>query len=301
MTQAVADNPTVVAAGKRLPGLLVIGAMKASTTAFAELLSRHPRVWFSPEKEPHYFTAKDYGEPEALDRYADLFAGAPRGAVLAEASTGYSKLPDLGPTPQRIRETLGSPKLIYLVRDPVERIVSNYHHSHLAGHYPPGETLGWVIDADPIVVTASRYVQQIEAYEAEFGADSLLVLTTDELHADPRSAMRRVERHLELPPHDWPERMPSRNSRGDLGASLAAERIVPGSALGVLRRLLPAWLKSRLKQSIRSTPPPAPSEEELLRAQSLIEDDLVRLVERLGERIEHWPSVRRMRERRAAT
>lgn len=282
--------------------MLVVGAMKASTTAFVELLSRHPGVWFSAEKEPHYFTSPDYGDTKAFDRYAALFTGAPDGAILAEASTGYTKLPDLGPTPQRLREVLGEPKLIYLIRDPVARIVSNYHHSHLAGHYPPGETLRWVIDADPIVVTASRYAQQIAAYHDEFGPEAMLVLTTDELHANPGAAMRQVEAHLGLSPYeDWPAHMPSRNSRGDLGGSLAAQRIAPGSLLNVLRRFVPSGIKSRLKASLAPPPAPAPLEDELQYAQSLIEDDLARLVEMLGDRIDSWPSVQRMRKRRGAT
>ncbi|MEO0530273.1 MAG: sulfotransferase [Planctomycetota bacterium] len=290
------------ATSPRLPGILVIGAMKASTTAFVELLSRHPGVWFSPEKEPHYFTSPDYGDADALRRYADLFAGAPDDAILAEASTGYSKLPDLGPTPQRIRELLGEPKLIYLLRDPVARLVSNFHHSRLAGHYSAGLTLRQAVEADPILVTASLYARQIAAYHEEFGPDALLVLTTDELHANPGAAMRQVERHLELDPFaDWPEDLPSRNSRDDLGGSLAAQRIAPRSVLGMLRRFVPAGIKSRVKASLAPPPAPAPSEDDLRYAQSLIEDDLAELVEMLGERIESWPSVLRLRDRRGGT
>ncbi|TWT97601.1 Sulfotransferase domain protein [Botrimarina colliarenosi] len=284
----------------RLPGMLVIGAMKASTTAFYELLTRHPGVWMPSVKEPHYFTAKDYGEDGALRRYAALFQDAPQGVLLGEASTGYSKLPDLGPTPQRVRETLGAPRLIYLVRDPVDRIVSNFRHSHLAGHYQNGLSLTEAVQCDPILVTASLYARQIRAYHDEFGAEGLLVLTTDELHGDPRAAMSRVESFLGLPPlrslqADWPEEMPRANSQRDLSQSVAAGRLAPEPLRRLTRRLLPSAAVRALKRLVpvsKSSHPIAP--HEILLLQSLVQDDLADLRGLLGERIDRWPSVARM-------
>ena len=102
-----------------LPNTLIIGAMKASTTLLYTMLGRHPRVWFPAEKEPHYFTAPDYDDPAAWERYRALFKPCPADArVIAEASTNYSKQPHFGDTPGRLRAKLGEPKLVYILRDP---------------------------------------------------------------------------------------------------------------------------------------------------------------------------------------
>lgn len=301
MTTAAASPTTLRPGDKlRLPGLLILGAMKASTTSFYELLSRRPGVWFPAEKEPHYFTASDYGEPAALRRYARLFADAPEGALLGEASTGYTKLPRLGPTPQRIRETLGEPRLIYLLRDPVERLISNYRHSQLAGHYREDLTLAEAIECDPILVTASLYARQIRAYHEEFGEDALLLITTDELHANPRPVMQQVDAFLGLPPHEaWPEKMPSSNSQGDLARYRTAQRLGPLADLA--RKVLPKGLASSAKRLVpasKAKAPCPPTAEEIGLVQSLIADDLADLVTLLGDRIAGWPSVARLHKGR---
>lgn len=298
MTTAAAPSTDQPAAqGLRLPGVLIIGAMKASTTSFYELLLRHPGVWMPREKEPHYFTSDEYGDPAALTRYATLFADAPAGCLLGEASTGYTKLPRLGPTPQRIRETLGAPRLIYLLRDPVERVVSNYRHSQTAGHYADDLSLADAVECDPILVTASRYAHQIRAYHAEFGEDALLTITTNELHADPAGVMRRVESFLGLEPLTvWPDQLPASNSQGDLARHRATRRL--GPLVGVARRVLPGSVLSRMKRLIpqpRSAASPGPTPEEVDLLQGLIEDDLRDLVTLLGDRIADWPSVVRLR------
>lgn len=111
---------------KRLPNMLIIGAKKASSTLLYELLCQHPQVWMPQEKEPHCLvTASD---PDKIrEQYARLFEPAPDSAlILGEASTGYTTMPYNGPIPRRIQQALGQPKLIYILRDPVERLISNY-------------------------------------------------------------------------------------------------------------------------------------------------------------------------------
>lgn len=280
--------------GLRLPNLLVIGAMKASTTTFYELLSRHPQVWFPDEKEPHYFTSARYGEEQAFRDYAALFTAAPAGAVVGEASTGYTKLPHLGPTPGRIRETLGEPKLIYLLRDPVERVVSNFRHSWCAERMTP-PSLAETVKSDPILLDASRYHSQLRAYWDEFGADAVLIITTDELHSDPSRAMQQVEAYLEIPPFSaWPLDLPASNSGQDVTRTITARRFAP-SATAWAHRSLPQAGRKFLKRLIPArgrhyevTP------EDIHTVQREIEPDLAELVNVLGERIGHWPSVRRM-------
>jgi hypothetical protein len=48
------------------PNLLAIGAMKASTTLLYDMLRRHPEVWFSEEKEPHYFTDPNFAAADCV-------------------------------------------------------------------------------------------------------------------------------------------------------------------------------------------------------------------------------------------
>ncbi len=282
------------------PNLIVIGAMKASTTTFYELISRHPQVWFSGEKEPHYFTSPDYGDSAAWQGYLNLFEAAPQTAkYIGEASTGYSKYPHFGDTAQRLCDDLRDPRLIYLIRDPVERTISNYRHAYLSGHYPVGTRLGEAIERDPILIDASCYARQIAAYRSVFEEERFLILTTDNLHAQPRQVMRRVEAFLELDAFDgWDAPLPQSNSKQALGRSLALQSMLPKSLINFARACVPATLRDRAKALAASkVEVPAVTEDERNLIFTRIISDLIELRSVIDSDISSWPSVLRMGER----
>lgn len=281
------------------PNLLVIGAMKASTTLLYEMLGRHPQVWFPSEKEPHYFTSRDYGTAKAYEDYLALFAPCPpMKQFVGEASTGYTKTPYLGPTPKRIGATLGVPKLIYILRDPVQRTISNFKHAFARGYYPRDYCISRAVVEDPIIVGASLYSRQLAAYEEEFGGGSVLVVIAEDLHRRPLAVMREIEAFLGAESFDgWSAPVRTVNSSVDVRRAAVLERYVGRhAALRRLSRHTPSWLKSALRCApLRSpSPPPVTAEDERC-IFNLLAEDLVALRERLGGSIDCWPSVRMLR------
>ena len=103
---------------------MLIGAQKSGTTALAQQLGGHPRICLSSEKEPASSTSSDDWR-SGLDAYHALFAPAP-GQLCLEASTMYTFLPEFGGTHDRIHDYNPDVKLLYVMRDPVERMLSNY-------------------------------------------------------------------------------------------------------------------------------------------------------------------------------
>ena len=286
-----------LAPSDKVPNLIVIGAMKASTTTFYELITRHPNIWFPSEKEPHYFTSPDYGKPKAWQEYLQLFDAPPSAIYIGEASTGYSKLPHFGNTPVRLQQTHNHPKFIYLVRDPVQRTVSNYQHSYLTGHYAEGTTLTEAVENDPILIDASCYARQIRAYWQVFGKEALLILPTDQLHAEPTDVMQLVEAFLKLPPFEgWETSLPQSNSRQALNQSLKLQAVLPKPLLNLLRKLLPAPMRDKLK-NLATSPPALPPVTDADRqfVFTRLADDLRDLLTILDEAplpwLASWPSV----------
>ena len=285
-----------------LPNTLIIGAMKASTTLLYTMLSQHPRVWFPSEKEPHYFTAPEYDQAEAWDKYRALFAHRPSDAtIIAEASTNYTKQPHFGDTPGRIRKKLGEPKLIYILRDPVARVISNYRHSYVTNRYDAGTTAEQALDRDPILIAASRYAEQLDAYHHEFGKDSVHVVIAERLHQDPMREMSAVARYLGIDPIDgWHKTPKAVNAIGELAASDRADRLLGPAMRRRIASLIPAGLKQRIKSAVAkdvAVPDVAPATRD--RIYHAIADDLARLHDALGERIDCWPSTQRLTDQSA--
>ena len=174
----------------KLPTFIVIGAMKSGTTSLFHYLQSHPQVFMSPLKEVDFF-AEELNWSRGLDWYRRQFTGAGPGTVaLGEASTSYSKYPSYSGVPDRIAATLPDVRLIYVVRDPVDRIRSHYQHRSLIG--AEREPIEIAVLKDPRYVDTSRYAYQIEQYMRVFPRESLLVVSSEGLRSDRERTIRRI-------------------------------------------------------------------------------------------------------------
>jgi len=124
--------------GLRLPNFFIIGANKAGTTSLHYYCGQHPEIFMSENKEPMFFTAKgplptNSGELDnrnirlfyqyfTLQEYMGLFASATE-PVRGEASTSYLSNPK---STMWIRKLVPDAKLIVILRDPIERAISDY-------------------------------------------------------------------------------------------------------------------------------------------------------------------------------
>lgn len=172
-----------------LPGVIVIGAKKCGTTSLHRYLDLHPEIRMSPHKEPNFF---NHHWHRGLDWYRGLFVGHAR--IHGEASTDYTLDPLERQTPARIRSVVPDVKLIYLVRDPVARVVSDYMHQY--AHAQERRPLAAVV-ADPAFgrsdyVSRGRYAYQLEQYLAQFPMEQILVLDQADLQRDRDAALSRT-------------------------------------------------------------------------------------------------------------
>ena len=114
-----------------MPNLIIIGGLKCGTTSIHHYLGLHPEIQMSKPKELNFFVAElnwDLG----LDWYASRFDD--RFPVRGESSPHYTNLPRFTGVAERIREHCPDARLIYMVRDPIKRILSHWVHATGAGY-----------------------------------------------------------------------------------------------------------------------------------------------------------------------
>ena len=105
-----------------LPTFLIIGAAKAGTTSLHHYLQLHPDICMSNVKELNFFI-EEVCWHKGVDWYASRFDGSP---VRGEGSPSYANFPVYDGVPQRAASVVPDAKLIYCVRDPVDRVVSHF-------------------------------------------------------------------------------------------------------------------------------------------------------------------------------
>lgn len=181
-----------------LPNLIVIGAPKSGTSSLHHYLGAHPEVYMARPKELQFFN--QVGWRDRVDWYAAQFPAA--SAVRGESSPAYSMDPVIPGVPGRIRELVPGARLVYLVRDPVERLVAHWVEWYALGieHRPFAEAIADHPAAHNPYACASRYASQLERYLELFPRSQLLVVDRDELMEERARTLARLFAFLGVDP-----------------------------------------------------------------------------------------------------
>jgi Sulfotransferase domain len=172
-----------------LPNLVVIGGLKCGTTSLHHYLNLHPEIAMSRPKELNFFV-EELNWPLGPDWYSAHFD--PAVAVRGESSPHYTNRPSFGGVAQRMREVLGDgARLFYVVRDPIDRMLSHYLHN-AGGGYDDRSMADAFSDPSSSYVARSRYFFQLEPYLDAFGPDRIEIIGREELKADRPATMRRA-------------------------------------------------------------------------------------------------------------
>lgn len=239
-----------------LPTFLIIGAMKAGTTSLFDDLATSPGIAMSLHKEPN--TLVRYESISNIKKdYGLMFKGCGDAKHRGEASTAYTKLPDHQGVPARARAVLGPElKLIYIRRDPIERILSQYRYEAPMGHCQ-GDTIDEAIRLDPRFINYSDYRMQEAAWLEHFDDQQLLRLDFEEYTRDRAGVVTQACAFLGAPPppEEALAKAPSNASAGRRMQVGPAGRFA--RSYFYTRRLRPL-MPNALRQTLKRLTPRAP-------------------------------------------
>lgn len=188
-------EPTTGVVKGRLPDFIVIGAAKAGTSSLDLYLGLHPEIYMARPKEPRFFV--DAPPPTGhwsmgTDWYTRRFVTDK--PLCGEASPQYTRMPSLPGVAERMAAVVPNAKLIYLVREPMARLRSQYamqmKHDTFRGSFAD------YVDRCPQAVDSSCYGRQLEAYLRHYPLDWILVVESADLQARRRDTLRRIFRFI---------------------------------------------------------------------------------------------------------
>jgi len=262
--------------------VIIIGAMKAGTSSLFSMLAQHPLICPSTTKEPEYFSER-FGSDLPAARYEDLFDYDPDlHHWCLEASTGYTKFPAERGVPERMKESGISPRFIYCVRDPFQRIESHYNFGHLNHKsWAPDEIL------NPHAARVSMYYLQLREYLAHYpDRNRYFIVDFDEIVARPVSLANELFEWLGIKRLDM-EKPQAKNVTPSPSRLEHALARIPHS----WGSLVPASIRTRARQLLRRVDVSAkrqlsPGEREKLR--KWLQTDMQRFGETFDFPIQKW-------------
>lgn len=178
-----------------LPNLIIIGAQKCGTSALHYYLSFHPEASMSRPKELNFFI-KQRTWREGQDWYESHFTTESK--VLGEASPNYTAYPHFRGVARRMHSFVPDAKLVYLVRDPIERIVSQYVHNWVKrpGRISRKGIAATVLEPGSTYIPRSSYFMQLEQFLGFYSDSQVLVLAQEELRDARPETLKKVFRFL---------------------------------------------------------------------------------------------------------
>lgn len=267
-----------------LPTFIIIGAMKAGTTSLHRYLAQHPDVSMASPKEPDFFDDVNR-KGQDLEWYMSLFD--PEATARGEASTGYTKRDQFYGVPQRIKATVPAVKMIYLVRDPIDRFVSHWIHQYAEGREPRhiDDILSSRLHVVGAYLQVSKYAHQLDLYYEHFPREQILIIDSDDLLNRREETLADVFEFIGVRtdvPLGHISHLHNRSTNQTL-PSVLERRVGNPRVRRLLRPLLPDGITER-QELLR----PQLSKVQVTRLRRALKSDVERLREMTGRPFAHW-------------
>ena len=292
-------SPQVAAARPRWPNLFLVGAAKAGTTSLYGELARHPAIYMSPMKEPHFFSRiKPASKWQAFfphvtdeDEYLALFDGVTNEEVVGEASTSY--LWD-AQAAERIKRAVPEARILIMLRDPVDRAYSQYWNDVREGlerrsflealvEEHRSEPGGWGVSS--LYIDCGRYPDQVARYLDRFGA-RVHVLFFEDFVLDEASALAEIHSFLGLQGATAAAAVRRLNPTSLPRNMLSGALLASGGLRRIVRATVPRPVRSRLREALLKEASPPPMDA---RARTLLTETYRPEVARLAELLSRPP------------
>jgi hypothetical protein len=229
----------------RKPDILCIGAQKAGTSWLHVTLATREDIWVPPFKEMHFFDHKFIAEcrrwapwhvkkglkmareqhlarvlppDETYLRYLErletrpilngtwykyIFSRAAADQKCLDVTPEYSCISDEGV--DFFKRFLPHSKLIYIIRNPLDRLMSQFRmNAHRRSSLPSSQDDWRELLEMPALQTRGDYLNNVPRWDKRFTEENLLYLPYGQIEKDPQVMLRKIENHCDLPSAKYP-------------------------------------------------------------------------------------------------
>ena len=235
-----------------LPDFIILGAMKCATSTLHVQLGKQAGVHVSTPKEPNFFS-DDAVYEQGLWWYSSLFESE-NARITGESSTHYTKQPTYPLTIPRMLDAGISEKtkFIYMVRDPIDRLISHYLHEISEGNIRCD--IETALDKHPELIDYSRYHFQINHYLESLPRAQIMLVFFERIKNHPQSELESISQFLGLDPTQvtWDTETKAQNVSAQRIKKFPLYSLIIESRLATsLRRILfpksiRSWIRSQL-------------------------------------------------------
>ncbi len=181
---------TVEESGRSLPSFFIVGPPRTGTTWIHDVLRQHVNLP-SPTKETRFFDVHfQRGLKWYRAHFPTLSADHPTGEI---APTYFAS----AQARERIARTIPQAKLVFVFRNPVQRLISLYRVKRAYGMY--SWSFEQALDLDPELIASGMYATSLRDWQRAFRNDQILVTIYEDLRKEPQSYIDRLADFICIP------------------------------------------------------------------------------------------------------
>jgi len=191
------------------PNFYIVGGPKCGSTSLYEYLKKIPGIYMSTEKEPNYFSSATVSENSPAlpirseKKYLNLFKNVKNEKIIGEATPTYLADPKAA---ELIHQISPNAKILISLRDPIERLFSNYLMYNGVGrikksfHEVIENELKYEFDncEYELKLERSLYSESVKRYIDTFGNDQVKIIIFEEFVKDTTSTIEEILKFLGL-------------------------------------------------------------------------------------------------------
>lgn len=312
---------------EHLPTFLVVGAVKAGTTSLHEYLQQHPEVYMSPIKETNHFCDADMdfahfnvdyrqdidhnldkylagpmdkkihiAHVRTWNQYQLLYKNVRNEKAIGEVSNAYLYCPS---TASAIQQKLPAAKIIMVLRNPVDRLFSQYLMNLKLGKITERDLLkeieqdqakthkGWGVSH--LYVEVGMYYDQVKRYYDTFPHDQIKVILFDDFKKDATATMQEIFDFIGVDSGFQIDTTQRYNEAGMPRFGQLNYWLTQIGVYGLVKKIFPDSAKNRIKALIYTKKDiPAIRPEERSQLEAVFKDDIQQLSQLIGRNLNHW-------------
>lgn len=171
---------------------IILGAMKAGTTTLHGMLAQHPEICPGHRKELDFFRKDHEPMPDAYLNEFPAFDEREH-SIQLDSSPNYTKMPKMRGVPERIASYNGPVRMIYILRNPIDRIRSHVYHNFKQGRWKPEALTPEQLD---LCIQVSTYHMQLEAFAKARLEEHIMLIDFQQLVEEPGSVALAIHQFL---------------------------------------------------------------------------------------------------------
>jgi hypothetical protein len=248
----------------------------------------------STPKEPNFFSTE---YDRSIDWYRQCFSSASK--ARGEASVNYTKRHVFDKVPERMHGLLPDVKLLYLIRDPIERAISHYTHNCAAAGADHRETRpvdeALLPPSESGYVQTSRYYYQISRYLKHYSLEDILFIESERLREMRSDVLTEIfefinvdtnsEKEIPREDHHLSGNKEGWSKTGIFLTQTSVGKTIKDAAKNILPNTLSDRVKKMLKYNVNKPSLKTEAEEKLY---SYLKNDVKKLQRITGKNFELW-------------